>query len=191
MAIILPEHDLNEIIPILFSEIQKGLSRKKHPFKNVVLNTLSNDKPKARWVVARKLTPEQHFYIFTDSRSAKIEELKQNNNCSLLFYYNRQGLQIHFDCMARIHQDNQTTKTYWPGIRGSSYQNYTTSLAPGTPIDDIKKGHELMTEINAQYFTVLELYPQRINILQLNKEGHIRAEFENKSNQWVGRFLVP
>ena len=63
MPIILPNNKLEEIPSIIFSELRKGASKKKHPFKNVVLTTLSKKNPISRWVVFRKLTLEQNLLI--------------------------------------------------------------------------------------------------------------------------------
>ena len=72
MPIILPNNKLEEIPSIVFSELRKGASRKKHPFKNVVLTTLSKEIPTSRWVVFRKLTLEQNLLIYTDSRTCLL-----------------------------------------------------------------------------------------------------------------------
>ena len=76
MAIIYLHHKLEQIPDLIFNELRKGALKKKHPFKNVVLTTVSNVIPKARWVVFRKLTSEGKIYIYTDGRSDKVKELK-------------------------------------------------------------------------------------------------------------------
>ena len=72
MPIILPDYKLEEIPSIVFSELRKGVSRKKHPFKNVVLSTVSGKLPISRWVVFRKLTLDENLLIYTDSRLSLI-----------------------------------------------------------------------------------------------------------------------
>ena len=73
-----------------------------------------------------------------------------------------------------------------------SAENYTTSLAPGTPIESIEAGQEFLEELTDEYFTVLELNPYAFEVVQLRREGHIRANFEKTSdNDWKGSFLVP
>ena len=89
MSSILPNNKLDEIPRIIFSELGKGASKKKHPFKNVVLTTVNEKIPMSRWVVFRKLTSEQNLLIYTDSRTEKIKDLRKNSNCGLLFYNNK------------------------------------------------------------------------------------------------------
>ena len=192
MPLVLPHHTLEEIPQLLYKELTKGMVQKKHPFRNVVFSTSTQDTPMSRWVVCRHVTAEQGFYIYTDGRSQKILELNQNVKCNLLFYHDRQGVQIRFNCEGKIHQQNELTQRYWHGVKGNSAENYTTSLAPGTPIESIEDGQEFLEELTDEHFTVLELNPYAFEVVQLSREGHIRANFEKTSDQdWKGSFLVP
>ena len=190
MAIIYLHHKLEQIPDLIFNELRKGALKKKHPFKNVVLTTISNVIPKARWVVIRKLTSEGNIYIYTDGRSDKVKELKNNSNCSLLFYNNRQGLQIQFNCTAILHQKNELSKKYWNGILGKSSENYTTLFPPGSPVNNIEDGHKIVKNINNNHFSIIEINPIKMVVLQLSREGHIRASFEKVESEWKGTFLV-
>tara|TARA_X000000950_G_scaffold189874_1_gene229503 strand:+ start:487 stop:1062 length:576 start_codon:yes stop_codon:yes gene_type:complete len=191
MPIILNNNKLEEIPDIVFSELRKGISRKKHPFKNVVLTTVNEKTPISRWVVFRKLTLEQNLLIYTDSRSEKIKNLKKNSNCGLLFYNNKQGLQIYFSAISIIHQNNGLTKKYWQGIAGTSSENYTTIYPPSSPINNIDEGQKTDKDLNDKYFSILELCPTNMSILQLSRAGHIRASFSKINNGWEGSFIVP
>tara|TARA_B100000886_G_scaffold307184_1_gene240069 strand:+ start:1162 stop:1737 length:576 start_codon:yes stop_codon:yes gene_type:complete len=191
MPIILPNHKLDDIINIVFSELGKGASRKKHPFKNVVLTTVNKKIPMSRWVVFRKLTSLQNILIYTDFRSQKIKNLENNTNCGLLFYNNKQGLQIYFNTKSTIHQKNDLTKKYWHGIVGTSSENYSNKYSPGTPINNIDEGHKIDKDLDDKYFSIIELCPIKMNILQLSRNGHIRASFSKNNNEWKGSFIVP
>ena len=191
MPIILPNNKLEEIPSIVFSELRKGVSKKKHPFKNVVLTTLSEKTPMSRWVVFRKLTLEQNLLIYTDSRTEKIKDLKKNSNSGLLFYNNKQGLQIYFTTVSTIHQNNELTKKYWQGIAGTSSENYTTIYPPSTPVKNIEEGQKTDKDLNDKHFSIIELCPINMSILQLSRDGHIRASFSKINNEWEGTFIVP
>ena len=191
MAIILPNSKLEEIPSLIFSELRKGTFKKKHPFKNVVLTTVNEKTPKSRWVVFRKLTLEQNLLIYTDSRSEKIEDLRENYNSGLLFYNSKQGLQIYFNTVSTIHQNNELTKKYWQGIVGNSSENYTTILPPSTPINTIHEGHKTEKNLSDKYFSIIEFSPINMNVLQLSRDGHIRANFNKVNNEWEGSFIVP
>ena len=145
----------------------------------------------SRWVVFRKLTSEQNLLIYTDLRSEKIKNLKKNSNCGLLFYNNKQGLQIYFNTKSIIHQNNKLTKKYWHGIVGSSSENYTTIYPPSSPINNINEGHKTNKDLNDKYFSIIELCPTNMSVLQLSRDGHIRATFNKINNEWEGSFIVP
>ena len=191
MPIILPNATLREITSIIFSELRKAASKKKHPFKNVVLTTVKEQNPLSRWVIFRKLTVEQNLLVYTDSRSEKIKNLRKNPNCGLLFYNNRQGLQIYFNAVSTIHQKNELTKKYWQGIVGKSSENYTTVNPPGSPINSIDKGHITDKDLNDKHFSIIEFIPVSMKILQLSRDGHIRVNFVKINNEWEGSFIVP
>ena len=191
MPIILPDYKLEEIPSIVFSELRKGVSRKKHPFKNVVLSTVNGKLPISRWVVFRKLTLDENLLIYTDSRSEKIKNLRKNPNSSLLFYNNKQGLQIYFSTISTIHQNNELTKKYWPGIVGNSSENYTTKYPPSSQINNIDEGQKIDKDLNDKHFSIIELRPINMSILQLSRAGHIRASFSKINNGWEGSFIVP
>ena len=191
MPIILPNNTLREIPSIIFSELRKAASKKKHPFKNVVLTTVKEQNPLSRWVIFRKLTMEQNLLVYTDSRSEKIKNLRKNSNSGLLFYNNRQGLQIYFNAVSTIHQKNELTKKYWQGIVGKSSENYTTVNPPGSPINSIDKGHITDKDLNDKHFSIIEFKPVNMKILQLSRDGHIRVNFVKINNEWEGSFIVP
>ena len=191
MPIILPNNTLREIPSIIFSELRKAASKKKHPFKNVVLTTVKEQNPLSRWVIFRKLTMEQNLLVYTDSRSEKIKNLRKNPNCGLLFYNNRQGLQIYFNAVSTIHQKNELTKKYWQGIVGKSSENYTTVNPPGSPINSIDKGHITDKDLNDKHFSIIEFVAVNMKILQLSRDGHIRVNFVKINNECEGSFIVP
>ena len=191
MPIIHPNNTLREIPSIIFSELRKAASKKKHPFKNVVLTTVKEQNPLSRWVIFRKLTTEQNLLVYTDARSEKIKNLRKNPNCGLLFYNNRQGLQIYFNAVSTIHQKNELTKKYWQGIVGKSSENYTTVNPPGSPINSIDKGHITDKDLNDKHFSIIEFIPVNMKILQLSRDGHIRVNFVKINNEWEGSFIVP
>jgi hypothetical protein len=190
MALIGPEHRLEEIPDLLFAELRKGTVQKKHPFRNVVLSTVSGEEPESRWVVFRKLTEDHRFLVYTDARSQKVAELSANAHCSLLFYNDRQGVQLRIDGKAVVHQDDALTKMHWPRVQGGAVKNYTTVLPPGAPIQEHAEGQQWEEPPTDRYFTILEVIPGKMDMLQLDRAGNIRAAFERAGEEWKGTFLV-
>lgn len=191
MALINTEHELHEIPQIVFQALTVGCTKKKHPYKNVVLTTICHATPKTRWVVCRRVTPDHHIHIYTDVRSNKVKELHKQPQCQLLFYNPRHGLQVQLQCNASIHYNDELTQKYWPGVMGSSYQSYTTIQPPGSKVDSIEEGQKLQEPIDDRNFAIIELIPHQMEVLQINRDGHIRAKYVRLNHKWEGSYLVP
>jgi pyridoxine/pyridoxamine 5'-phosphate oxidase len=186
------DHSLDEIWKVLDLEFQKSCSAKRHPFRYVVFSTSKEGKSNSRWVVLRKFTERSSFLIYTDARSGKVGEVRTNNFATLLFYNERKKLQVKVQGDVVIHQENELTEKYWPGVQGASAKAYTTKLAPGEPIENKEKGYDWTASGEGSHFTILEVFPSAIEALQLNGERHIRVQYlKGKSDNWNSKFLVP
>ena len=182
---------LDEIWKIVQLELKKGPSVKRHPFRFVVLSTEHHGEVNSRWVVFRKYTNDSKLLIYTDARSKKCAELKENPNASLLFYHDRHKLQIRVHAKASIHQQDELNAKYWPGVKGSKPGDYLSKLSPGERISDRAMGFEKERELDDRYFAILEFDLHKIDVLQLNGDRHIRAEFKKTDEEWESTFLVP
>lgn len=182
---------LEEIWEMIQLELKKGTSTKRHPFRFVVLSTVSKEGVSSRWVVYRKFTTEGKLLVYTDSRSEKCTELKRNPKCSLLFYHERQKLQIRIEAEAKLHLQDELTAKFWPGVKGSNPGDYISVRGSGEEINQRELGYEKSLDLNDRYFTVLEFNPLKIDVLQLNEDRHIRIEFKRTANEWESTFLVP
>ena len=83
------------------------------------------------------------------------------------------------------------TKKYWQGIVGTSSENYTTIYPPSSPINNIDEGHKTEKDLNDKHFSIIELCPINMSVLQLSRDGHIRTNFSKVNNGWEGSFIVP
>ena len=192
MPLLTPDQSQKEMLQAVLAELRKGAVQKKHPFHQLVFSTIKGDQAESRWVVFRKLTSDNHFLVFTDARSEKVEELRQNPNTTLLFYHPRQGLQVRIKGKAQLHHRDQLTTTYWPGVKGSpGAKSYQSVQSPGHPIDSIEEGKSCDAELDDTHFMIIEVMPQQIEVLQLDREQHIRVGFEKVGDDWKGMFLVP
>ena len=83
------------------------------------------------------------------------------------------------------------TKKYWQGIVGTSSENYTTMHPPGSIINSIDEGHKIDKSLSDKHFSIIELDPVKMSILQVSRGGHIRANFCKINHSWKGSFTVP
>jgi hypothetical protein len=73
-------------------------------------------------------------------------------------------------------------------VQAASRKDYTTSLAPGTPIENLDEVGYLAAE---NYFCPLRLVSYKIEYLRLQRPNHVRILFSKTVSDWTGEFLVP
>ena len=176
---------LTSILQNIFKEIEKGIDHSRHPFKFGCLSSIENNSPQQRMVVIRKLKNNQ-LTIYTDKRSPKVSQFATNSNTSLLFYDTIQMTQIILKGMVTIVEDENSK--IWKSIPDFSHKDYTSLLAPGTPIDHAEPEYKT----NTPHFCYLHFNFTHIDYLKINKPHNIRAHFNlNKKNNWEGSYVVP
>ncbi|NVJ86913.1 MAG: pyridoxamine 5'-phosphate oxidase family protein [Algoriphagus sp.] len=183
------EDSLVEIWQVVKHELHRGALDVKHPFHWVNLGTISGDFPSVRTVVMRRVSEELHFFVYTDYRSKKCSDLKVNPNATLHFYHPKKQVQIRVKTKAKLHFQDELAENLCKTIPAHRGSEYTGAKAPGTPISNSLEGWN-QGDLENHFFTVLELEPFEIDVLQLRKEGHLRVLFA-KDKDWEGTWLVP
>lgn len=179
-----------EIWKSLSHELHRGALDSKHPFRYVNLGTIGKTGPEIRTVVVRSISKNLEFFIFTDSRSEKVDELSVNPLASLHFYHPGKRVQIRMKAMTEIHHQDELSKAFWTKVQGESQKAYTSTMAPSTPISDPNEAFDWPEVMDDQFFTLLKFIPESIEALQLNGLRHLRILFTEKEN-WKGQWLVP
>lgn len=175
-----------EILKDNINEIKFGYLKHKHPNRYCSLASVNNNKPIVRTVVLRDMTEGYNLIFFTDTRSEKVEQFRENPNAEVLFYNPKKLLQIKVGGSIELVKDEERLNYYKQKVQGFSQNDYTTLKRPSSPIknpDEVEYGEELN-------FTVLELKTEYIESLQLKRPNHMRCLFKKK-NDWKGQFLVP
>jgi len=185
------KNTINEIWTALSHELHRGVLDSKHAFRYVNLATNGKDYPEIRTVVLREVDADLNFYIFTDSRSQKVEEIKRDQSVSLHFYHPKKRVQIRVLAKAKIHQNDDIALKYWARVQGEGQKAYNSTLSPGEKIKSPLEGWDWPKEMNSDFFAVIRLEPNKIDVLQLDRLKHLRIEFEKVSGDWKGQWLVP
>lgn len=173
----------------LKDHLHKGVHKKGHPFRFAVLGTMGlNNNPALRTVVLRQVSDALSLRIYTDARSNKLQQIKANNQVSLLFYHPKQMLQIKVEGIASIITDQGTLQKYWSGVQPNSRKDYITSEAPGSSILNADAVEYLEEE---NHFTIIEIIPKSIEYLKLKRPNHLRVQYLKSAKNWNGEFLVP
>ena len=68
----------------------------------------------AEWLFLRKADQQNNLIQYhSDIRSSKIEKIKKNPNCSLLFYGKEEKIQLRIKAKCEVNYNNQVTKVSW------------------------------------------------------------------------------
>ena len=178
--------EIDQFIKDSILELRKGASKKGHPFRTFTLSTSNGIQPFARTVVFRRFSQDNKITFYSDSRSQKLTHLQTKPLVSCLFYHQRKQLQIEMLCETRWEElpDSDVFKLFPEKVQ----KDYSTTLPPGTPIESRS---EIAYTQNSNFFTEVHCFGYQLNILQLDKEQHLRASAKWENDQWNATWLVP
>ncbi len=176
---------LNDIFTQIKDQWVRAKHQKKHPFRYVTLTTVASDcTPESRTVVLRDFDASQlTFTIYTDARSRKVKALQKHPVVQLLFYDHKRLWQI--TVTARLKRMG-AAPTIYKQLPPPSRKDYTTTAAPGTPIDHPDHVHYK----DENHFYALFFEAEKVESLRLKRPHHLRAVFE-RNDDWKGQFLTP
>ena len=151
-----------------------------------------------RVVVLRKADQQNGFVQYhSDIRSSKIEKIRRNSNCSILFYGKQEKIQLRLKAECKVHFDDEVTKESWEKTGHISRKCYLVTNEPGTESETPTSGLDnkfnnfdyTKEESEAGYknFCVIRCKIKSIEWLYLAAKGHRRAIFdlENNKKNWL------
>ena len=170
-----------------WSCINRGVADTKSPGRYPTLATVSKDLlPETRTVVLRKANRSTSILeIHTDTRTEKVNALRQNPNASLHMWIPNRRLQIRISVIVKI-QTGSTIKKRWEEVPQKSRVSYGTLPPSGSAIKE-PLAYDQMPSMES--FAVLECKIGKIELLHLGK-NHMRAVYQ-ASSHWAGTWLVP
>lgn len=178
----------SKIWQTVLHELHRGALDPKHPFRFLTLATAGTNFPQVRTVVLRELSSSVEFLVYTDYRTAKVQDLLKIPRVSLLFYHPKKQVQVRVKALATLHVADELAESHWNRVSEKRQSEYKSELVPGTQIENPELGWE--TQVESAYFSVLRFSPLSIEVLQLGREGHLRIQFDLASG-WQGNWLVP
>ena len=176
--------------------ISDGVENSKSMFHTPVLSSFVEKTISTRTVVLREFDSKNRTLRFhTDSRSGKIEELKENSISSVHGYDPDLKVQIRLKGKTLLHIDNEISKKAWAESREMSKMCYSVKDSPGNkisspePFDLIKE--EIDIELGYNNFAVLHFSYDSLEFLFLKGAGHRRSLFDWSSDQLESSWLIP
>jgi len=189
-----------------FSEIKKkiwdlltsAVTDRNSEFRTPVFICGSDKDLDGRVVVLRKADQLDSFLQYhSDIRSSKIEKIKKNSNCSILFYGKQEKIQLRLKAECTVYFNDEITKESWEKTGHISRKCYLVTNGPGTESETPTSGLDgkfdnfdyTKEESEAGYknFCVIRCKIKSIEWLYLAAKGHRRALFdlENNKKNWL------
>ena len=193
--------DFNEIEKKLWALLENAVRDRSSEFRTPVF-ICGNDKDlDGRVVVLRKVDQKNNFIQFhSDIRSSKIEKIKKNPNCSVLFYGKKEKIQLRLKTKCEVNFNNEITKESWEKTGHVSRKCYLVNNGPGTVSDKPTSGlngkfdnfdfTKEESEEGYKNFSVIRCKIISIEWLYLAAKGHRRALINFKGSKKF-TWLVP
>ena len=150
--------------------------------------------PQVRTVVLRDADQQGGTVSFhTDMRSAKVAELRADPRIAMTGLDLDNFVQIRLEGRTRICADEAERRAVWNAARPHTLILYRTPFAPGTPLDTPQTGHVQESGGDDGYanFCVIRVVLDKLEYLDISREGHQRAVFLRKGDDWRGAWIAP
>jgi hypothetical protein len=144
-------------------------------------------------VVLRSFNEDWTFEFYTDNRSSKVKEIKNNPILSALFWDPSIRLQVRIEADAEIHNLDEISAERWKHVQGDAQKAYTSVPAPGTPVDAPENAHEWPEIMDDENFAVVRSVPKRVKILQISGIEHLALDLYRSAttDKWSGTWITP
>ena len=190
--------DSTEIEKKIWDLLSKAVKDRSSEFRTPVF-ICGNDKDlDGRVVVLRKADQQNNFIQYhSDIRSSKIEKIKKNPKCSILFYGKEEKIQLRVKAECEVNYNNDITRESWEKTGHISRKCYLVTNGPGTESEKPTSGLDNKfdnfdftkeeSEAGYKYFCVIRCNIKSIEWLYLAAKGHRRAKFnlENNRDTWL------
>ena len=188
-----------EIENKLWSLLFEAVKNRESEFRTPVFICGNKNDLDGRVIVLRKADKENRFLQFhSDIRSSKIKKIKENSNCSILFYGKKDKIQLRLKVIAEINFKNNITKESWEKTGHISRKCYLVTNGPGSLSEKPTSGLDSkfdnfdftkeQSEEGYKNFCVIKCKIKTIEWLYLAAKGHRRAliNFEgSKKFTWL------
>ena len=173
--------------------LAQGVVNKKSKFHTPTFSTINGNAINSRTIILRKVdNKKKMLFFYSDSRSRKVLNIKQNNNATVHLYEPRFKLQVQLYGHANIENKTEKTKNIWSNLKSFSKKNYLSALSPGEKINSLDNlkyntdNEEAFYNLSLIYFKV-----SKLECLQLSDIKNIRVEFVYTGSSDKKYYMVP
>ena len=166
-------------------EATATVTGRAHGWRTPVLATTDGQRADARTVVLREVdAANRHLWFYSDRRTAKLAQLTSHPDATLVMWCGALGWQLRCRVRLVLEAPGPATASRWARIKGSpSAQDYLSPLPPGTPRGT--EPAEPPSPSTDRNFAVIRAALMSLDWLELHRDGHRRAIFDDQAPRWV------
>ncbi len=179
----------------------KAAKKRKGDYQTPVIGTVESQQAQMRVVILREVgLQERQLAFFTDARSDKVAQLKEQARLSWLFWDAGKKVQMRMKGSVELHRKDELCRTYWDRLPVAGRKNYATAAPPGSlarqSTDGLPEAWQddmplEETEYAFEHFMVVVSTIDQADLLHLHRDGHQRALFQWEAGEWRGHWAVP
>jgi pyridoxamine 5'-phosphate oxidase len=144
-----------------------------------VHSTKQGAEPDLRMVVLRAVDEDRNLLFYTDSRSPKTDQFKSNPKASVLLFDPTSMMQLRIYGEVRVDTESEGYLNALERLTDDSRINYSTLDTPGTP----SASWIISRDAQKMHFALLTFQSQTFDLLHLRRDGALRIQATNGSNQ--------
>ena len=169
----------------VWHQLERAAHDKQHEWRAPVLATVDGEGADARTVILREVDARQkQLLTFTDDRAGKVAQLLHHPRATLVMWSPKLSWQLRCRVLLSLEMTGLAATSRWARIKLTpAAQDYLARLPPGAPLG----APEVPTSapLKREYFAVVNAQVLAIDWLELHREGHRRAVFDDRGARWV------
>ena len=176
----------------VWQQLALAATDKQHAWRHPVLATVDDGMADARTVILREVdVGQKQLMTFSDDRAAKVRQLLRHPRATLLMWSPALSWQLRCRVLLSLEVTGLAATSRWARIKLTpAAQDYLARLPPGTPRntpdDDADDGAvPAPGTLKREYFSVINAQVLAIDWLELHREGHRRALFDDRGARWL------
>ena len=180
----------------LWQQLALAATDKQHAWRHPVLATVDDGMADARTVILREVdVGQKQLMTFSDDRAAKVRQLLRHPRATLVMWSPALRWQLRCRVLLSLEMTGLAATSRWARIKLTpSAQDYLARLPPGAPRttpDDDADGDGADGAVAAagtlkrEYFSVINAQVLAIDWLELHRDGHRRALFDDQGARWL------
>ena len=176
----------------VWQQLELAANDKQHDWRHPVLATVDDGMADARTVILREVDVHQkQLMTFSDDRAAKVKQLLHRPRATMVMWSPALNWQLRCRVLLSLEMTGLAATSRWARIKLTpAAQDYLARLPPGaprnTPDDDTDDGAvPAPGTLKREYFSVINAQVLAIDWLELHRDGHRRALFDDRGARWL------